>query len=39
MPHTEKLNDLHGRTMANIVSGESFHIYDKNSSSRVLCES
>jgi hypothetical protein len=25
MPHTEKLNDLHGRTMLNIVSGESFH--------------
>jgi hypothetical protein len=32
MPHAEKLNDLHGRTMVNIVSGESFHIYDKNSS-------
>ena len=32
MPHTEKLNDLHGRTTVNIVSGESFHIYDKNSS-------
>ncbi len=32
MPHTERLNDLHGRTMVNIVSGESFHIYDKNSS-------
>jgi hypothetical protein len=32
MPHTDKLNDLHGRTMANIVSGEMFHIYDKNSS-------
>jgi hypothetical protein len=32
MPHTEKLNDLHGRTMINIVSGETFHIYDKNSS-------
>jgi hypothetical protein len=32
MPHTEKLNDLHGRTMVNIVSGESFHIYDKKSS-------
>jgi hypothetical protein len=32
MPHTEKLNDLHGRTMVNIVSGESFHIYDRNSS-------
>jgi len=32
MPHTEKLNDLHGRTMVNIVSGEAFHIYDKNSS-------
>ena len=23
MPHTEKLNDLHGRAMVNIVSGES----------------
>ncbi len=32
MPHTEKLNDLHGRTMVNIVNGETFHIYDKNSS-------
>lgn len=30
MPRTEKLNDLHGRTMVNIVSGEAFHIYDKN---------
>jgi hypothetical protein len=26
MPHTDKLNDLHGRTMVNIVSGETFHI-------------
>jgi hypothetical protein len=32
MPYAEKLNDLHGRTMVNIISGESFHIYDKNSS-------
>ena len=32
MPHSEKLNDLHGRTMVNIVSGETFHINDKNSS-------
>ena len=32
MPHAEKLNDLHGRTMVNIVSGQTFHIYDKNSS-------
>jgi len=32
MPHMEKLNDLLGRTMVNIVSGESLHIYDKNSS-------
>jgi hypothetical protein len=32
MPHTEKLSDLHGRAMVNIVSGESFHIYDKSSS-------
>ena len=32
MPHQENLNDLHGRTTVNIVSGETFHIYDKNSS-------
>jgi hypothetical protein len=32
MPHTEKLNDLHGRTIVNIVSGEAFHIYNRNSS-------
>ena len=32
MPHQEKLNDLHGRMMVNIVSGEASHIYDKNSS-------
>ena len=32
MPHQEKPNDLHGRTMVNIVSGEAFHIYDRNSS-------
>jgi hypothetical protein len=32
MPHAENLNDLHGRTMVNIVSGETFHIYDRNSS-------
>ena len=32
MLHTEKLNDLHGRTVVNIVSGETFHVYDKNSS-------
>ena len=32
MPYTEKLNDLHGRPMVNIVSGETFYIYDKHSS-------
>ena len=32
MPYAEKLNDLHGRTMVNIISGERFHIYDKNAS-------
>lgn len=32
MPRTEKLNDLHGRTMVNIISGETFHIYHRNSS-------
>lgn len=33
MPHRGELHDLHGRTMVNIVSGEPFHIYDRNSSS------
>lgn len=32
MPHTENLNDVHGRQMVNVVSGAVFHIYDKNSS-------
>ena len=32
MPHTAKLDDLHGRTMLNIVSGQTFHIYDTHSS-------
>jgi hypothetical protein len=32
MPHREKLNDLHGRVMVNIVSGEPFHVYEGNSS-------
>ena len=26
MPHTEQLNDLHGRTMVNIVSRETPHL-------------
>ena len=32
MPYAEKLDDLHGRPMINVVSGGTFHIYDKNSS-------
>jgi hypothetical protein len=32
MPYTEKLDDLHGRSMVNVVSGEAFNIYNKNSS-------
>ncbi len=32
MPWSEKLDDLHGRPMVNVVSGETFHIHDKNSS-------
>ena len=32
IPHSEKLHDLHGRPMVNIVSGATFHIYDKESS-------
>jgi len=34
MPHQKKLNDLHGRPMVNLASGEPFHIYDKNSSTQ-----
>ena len=33
MPYTEKLNDLHGRPMVNVVSGATFYVYDKNSAS------
>jgi hypothetical protein len=32
MPYAEKLDDLHGRPMINIVSGATFYIYDKYSS-------
>lgn len=32
MPYSEKLSDLHGRPMVNIVSGEPFFIHDKYSS-------
>jgi hypothetical protein len=32
MPHRAKLDDLHGRPMVNIVSGETFYIYDPSSS-------
>ncbi len=32
MPYAEKLDDLHGRPMINVVSGGTFHIHDKNSS-------
>jgi len=32
MPYREKLNDLHGRPMVNVVSGATFYIHDKNSS-------
>ena len=31
MPYTEKLNDLHGRPMVNVVSGETFFIHDQKS--------
>jgi len=34
MPYTETFDDLHGRPMVNVVSGETFHIYDKNSSTQ-----
>jgi hypothetical protein len=32
MPYTEKLFDLHGRPMVNVVSRGTFYIYDKSSS-------
>jgi hypothetical protein len=32
MPYTEKFDDLHGRPMLNVVSGATFYIHDKNSS-------
>jgi len=32
MPYTEKLDNLHGRPMVNVVSGGTFYIHDKNSS-------
>ncbi|MGI9104521.1 MAG: hypothetical protein ACR2IF_18920 [Terriglobales bacterium] len=31
MPYREKLDDLGGRPMVNVVSGETFYIHDKNS--------
>ena len=32
MPYAERLDDLHGRPMVNVVSGGTFYIHDKNSS-------
>jgi hypothetical protein len=32
MPYTDKLNDLHGRPMVNVVSGQTFFIHDANAS-------
>lgn len=32
MPYAEKLDDLHGRPMVNIMSGATFYVYDKYSS-------
>jgi hypothetical protein len=29
MPYAEKLDDLHGRPMVNVVSGGTFYIHDK----------
>ena len=37
MPYTEKLNDLHGRPMINVVSGATFYIYDEVSSTSPKC--
>jgi hypothetical protein len=30
MPYTEKLDNLHGRPMVNVVSGGTFFIHDAN---------
>jgi hypothetical protein len=32
LPHSERLNDLHGRPMVNVVSGATFYVYDDSSS-------
>jgi hypothetical protein len=32
MPFSAKLDDLHGRPIVNIASGETFNVYDRNSS-------
>ena len=32
MPYTEKLNDLYGRPMVNVVSGATFYIHDRRPS-------
>jgi hypothetical protein len=32
MPYPQKLNDLHGHPVVNVVSGGTFYIHDKNSS-------
>jgi hypothetical protein len=32
MPFTERLDDLHGRPMVNVVNGETFFIHDANAS-------
>src|SRR5438445_12764566 len=37
MPYAEKLDDLHGRPMVNVVSGATFYIYDENSSTSRKC--
>ena len=35
MPFTEKLDDLHGCPMVNVVSGATFYIHDKKSSTSL----
>ena len=36
MPYREKLNDLDGRAMVNVVSGETFYIHDNDSPTKPL---
>jgi hypothetical protein len=36
LPYSERLHDLHGHPMVNIVSGATFYIHDKSASNKPL---